>query len=136
MNYSNFKQDFNKPSRFTAEHYGTKVSVEYDHSDLSLDEVFDAFETLVTGMGYHKDSWKQWIMDRADEYKEEDEENEIDERDEYTLEDFKRDEEEYVRNIIKSKMDAKTFVEALENPQEPNENLKEAAAEFLKKIKQ
>jgi hypothetical protein len=130
MNYSNFTKDFNKPSKFTAEHYGMKVSVEYDHSDLDLDEVFDAFETLVTGMGYHKDSWKQWILERAAEYNEEDAEVEVE--DKYSLEDFKRDEEEYVRNIIKSKMDAKTFVDALENPQEPNDNLKEAAKNYLK----
>ena len=58
MNYSNFKTDWNKPSKFIAEHYGTKVTVEYDHSDLSFDEVMDAFETLVVGMGYHKDAWK------------------------------------------------------------------------------
>jgi hypothetical protein len=134
MNYSNFKHDFNKPSRFTAEHYGTKVSVEYDHSDLSLDEVFDAFETLVTGMGYHKDSWKQWILERAEEYQEE-ENDKWDEDEKITYEDWKQQEEEAVRSIIKSKMDAKTFSDALENPPEPNENLKYAAAEFLKKIK-
>ena len=91
MNYSNFKTDWNKPSKFIAEHYGTKVTVEYDHSDLNFDEVMDAFETLVVGMGYHKDAWKEWILERADEYREEDAEEKINEP--YTYEQFKKDEE-------------------------------------------
>jgi hypothetical protein len=70
MNYENFKTGFNKPTKFTAENYGTKISVEIDHSDLDLDEVMDAFETLIIGMGYHADSLKSWVIDRADEYKE------------------------------------------------------------------
>ena len=72
---SNFTTGFNKPSKFTAENYGTKISVEIDHSDLTLDEVMDAFETLIIGMGYHADSLKNWIIDRADEHRETDTEN-------------------------------------------------------------
>jgi hypothetical protein len=66
----------NNPARFTGEMYGTKVAVEYDHSDIALDEVMDAFETLMTGLGYHKDAWKNWIVARAEEYKEEDNQSE------------------------------------------------------------
>jgi hypothetical protein len=62
--------DLTKPAKFSGENYGVKTTVEFDHSDISLDEVFDAFETIVTGMGFHKDSWKQWILERADEYRE------------------------------------------------------------------
>jgi hypothetical protein len=72
MNYENFKQGFNKPSIFTAQQYGTKVSVEVDHSDMDLDEVMDVFQTLLIGMGYHQDSFKNWVIDRADEYRETD----------------------------------------------------------------
>lgn len=68
MNYENFKQGFNKPTIITGEQYGTKVSVEVDHSDIDIDQLMDAFETITIGLGYHKDSWKQWIIDRADEY--------------------------------------------------------------------
>ena len=106
MNYSNFKTDWNKPSKFIAEHYGTKVTVEYDHSDLSFDEVMDAFETLVIGMGYHKDAWKEWILERADEYREEDMEQEV--KEPYTYQDFKRD-EELVRSVIKSKLNTEDY---------------------------
>ena len=63
--------DFIKPTIITAQQYGTKVSVEIDHSDTDLDELMDAFETLIIGLGYHQTAWKDWVVDRADEYKEE-----------------------------------------------------------------
>jgi hypothetical protein len=65
----------NKPSKFTAETYGTKISVEVDHSDLSLDEVMDVFQTLIIGMGYHENSFKNWVIERANEYNETDAED-------------------------------------------------------------
>jgi hypothetical protein len=136
MNLNNFKTDWNKPTIITAQQYGTKISVEIDHSDTSLDELMDAFEALIVGLGYHNDAWKEWILDRANEYQEE----ENDKWDEdggfgnkpYTVDDFKRDEEEAVRSFIKSKMDAKIFSDALENPAAPNDNLVEAAKEYNK----
>jgi hypothetical protein len=85
-----FKTDMIKPTIITAQQYGTKISVEIDHSDTDLDELMDAFETLVIGLGYHPNSWKSWIVERAAEYDEE--ENEKWEEP-YTYEDFKRDEE-------------------------------------------
>lgn len=75
MNYENFKKGFDKPTKFTAENYGTKISVEIDHSDLDIDEVMDAFQTLIIGMGYHQDSFKKWVIERADEYNETDAED-------------------------------------------------------------
>ena len=72
---SNFTTGFNKPSIFTAQTYGTKTTVEVDHSDLSLDEVMDAFQTLLIGMGYHHDSFKSWVIERAEEYIETDAED-------------------------------------------------------------
>lgn len=69
---SNFTTGFNKPAIFTAQTYGTKTTVEIDHSDLDLDEVMDAFQTLIIGMGYHKNSFKNWVIERADEYRETD----------------------------------------------------------------
>lgn len=68
MNYENFKQGFNKPTIITAQQYGTKVSVEIDHSDTSIDELFDAFQTICIGLGYHENSFKKWITERAEEY--------------------------------------------------------------------
>jgi hypothetical protein len=65
----------NKPTIITAQQYGTKVSVEIDHSDLNLDEVMDAFQTLIIGLGYHENSFKNWVIDRANEYNETDAED-------------------------------------------------------------
>ena len=67
--------DFIKPTIITAQQYGTKVSVEIDHSDTDIDELMDAFQTLVIGLGYHDSAWKSWILDRADEYRETDAED-------------------------------------------------------------
>ena len=75
MNYENFKTGFNKAAIFTAQTYGTKTTVEVDHSDLSLDEVMDAFQTLIIGMGYHENSFKNWVIERAQEYNETDAED-------------------------------------------------------------
>jgi len=72
---SNFTTGMNKPSKFIAETYGTKISVEVDHSDLSLDEVMDVFQTLIIGMGYHENSFKNWVIERANEYNETDAED-------------------------------------------------------------
>lgn len=67
--------DFIKPTIITAQQYGTKVSVEIDHSDTDLDEVMDAFQTLIVGLGYHQTSFKSWVLDKADEYRETDTED-------------------------------------------------------------
>jgi hypothetical protein len=72
---SNFTTDFKKQAIFTAQTYGTKTTVEVDHSDLSLDEVMDVFQTLIIGMGYHENSFKNWVIDRAQEYNETDAED-------------------------------------------------------------
>jgi len=74
MNYENFNPKWNKPTIITAQQYGTKVSVEIDHSDTDIDELFDAFQTLVIGLGYHESAWKGWIVERAAEYQEEEDE--------------------------------------------------------------
>ena len=62
----------NKPSIFTAQMYDTKVSVEIDHSDLDMNEVMDAFHTLLIGMGYSDSSFREWVKDRAGDYVDED----------------------------------------------------------------
>ena len=67
--------DFIKPTIITAQQYGTKVSVEIDHSDTDIDELFEAFQTICVGLGYHQSAWKNWIVDRADEYRETDAED-------------------------------------------------------------
>lgn len=62
--------DFVKPTIITAQQYGTKVSVELNHSDTDVDELMDAFHTIIVGLGYHESGWKNWIVERAAEYEE------------------------------------------------------------------
>lgn len=67
--------DFIKPTIITGQQYGTKVSVELDHSDTDIDELMYAFQTLIVGLGYSDTSFKSWVLDRADEYRETDTDN-------------------------------------------------------------
>lgn len=101
MNYENFKPGFNKPTIITGQQYGIKVSVELDHSDTDIDELFDAFQTLVVGLGYHESAWKQWVIDRADEYNEEDNESAKDMGMYEPSADLKKAVEDYVASLPK-----------------------------------
>ena len=94
--------DFIKPTIITAQQYGTKVSVELNHSDTDIDELMEAFYTLVVGLGYHESGWKQYIVDKADEYKEEAAEEAIYE----PSPQLKRVAEEYVNMLREQEIDA------------------------------
>jgi hypothetical protein len=140
MGYENFKTGFNKPTIITAQQYGTKVSVELDHSDTGIDELFDVFETLVVGLGYHQSAWKQWIVDRADEYKEEAAEEAMYE----PSAELRRAAEEYVNTLSEQYIDeALAEHNADEDADyddygqliEPNEALKKAAKKYKKNKK-
>jgi hypothetical protein len=101
MNYENFKTGFNKVAIFSAQTYGTKTTVEVDHSDLSLDEVMDAFQTLIIGMGYHESSFKNWVIERAEEYNEDDNESSMDMGTYEPTAELKKAVEEFVANLPK-----------------------------------
>jgi hypothetical protein len=70
MTYKSLTENY--PTIITAQQYGTKISVEIDHSDTDLDELMDAFQTLIIGLGYHQNSFKNWVIERAEEYNETD----------------------------------------------------------------
>lgn len=65
MNYN-----INQPAIFTAQTYDTKTTVEIDHSDLDINEVMNAFQTLIVGMGFSNDALKNWVLEKAEEYRE------------------------------------------------------------------
>jgi hypothetical protein len=137
--------DFIKPTIITAQQYGTKVSVEIDHSDTDIDELMDAFQTLVIGLGYHDSAWKQWIVDRAYEYKEEEVENAIDMGLYEPSPELRRAAEEYVNMLSEKDIDealAEHNAHEDENDYddygqliEPNEALKLAAKKHKKNKK-
>lgn len=108
MNLENFKTGFNKPTIITAQQYGTKVSVELDHSDTDIDELMDAFQTLVVGLGYHESAWKQWIVDRADEYKEEEIEKAVDMGIYEPSPELRKAAEEYVNMLQKGELESES----------------------------
>jgi len=93
--------DFIKPTIITAQQYGTKVSVEINHSDTDLDELMAAFQTLIVGLGYADSAWKNWIVDMADEYKEEAAEEAIYE----PSPELRRAAEAYVKGLEEQQMD-------------------------------
>ncbi len=125
MSYNKSFADFVKPTILTGQNYGTKVSVEIDHSDISLDELFDAFETIVVGMGFHRETWKQQILDMADEFREEDSENEFEDLERASLTDFQN----------WSENDKSIFFDGLTNAKEPNDELRNAVSKFNLKLR-
>jgi hypothetical protein len=133
--------DFIKPTIITAQQYGTKVSVEIDHSDTDIDELFDAFQTIIVGLGYHDSAWKQWIVDRADEYKEEEIENAIDMGVYEPSPELRRAAEEYVNMLSEKDIDEALAEHNADEDNdyddygqliEPNEALKAAAKKYKK----
>lgn len=125
MSYNKSIADFVKPTIITGQNYGTKVSVEIDHSDVSLDELFDAFETIIVGMGFHRETWKQQILDMADEFREEDSENEFEDLERASLTDFQN----------WSENDKSIFFDGLTNAKEPNDELRNAVSKFNLKLR-
>ena len=65
----------NKPTILSAQHYDKKITVEFDHSDTDLNEVMDAVETLIIGMGFSPNGFKDWVLDRASEIREDEEDD-------------------------------------------------------------
>lgn len=132
--------DFAKPTILFGQNYGTKTTVEIDHSDVTLDELFDAFETILTGMGFHKDGIKNHIIDLADEYKEMDEENRQSilkdaEWNEEMENQFWREQPPFpfatdVELEQLSAEDAEKLFDVIENPPPPNDELKEALINY------
>ena len=57
-----------KELTLTVTSYNRKVSIELP-CDSELNEVVDAFEALMVGLGYSLDSWKDAIMERGEMYK-------------------------------------------------------------------
>ena len=111
-------QDFTKPTILHGQQYGTKVSVEIDHSDTDIDELFEAFKTICVGLGYHESTWKEWILAKADEYKEDDLENQ------YPFNDY----------ILQSQKDRETFFDAISKPSEPTEEMMKAVEDYVNNL--
>lgn len=62
-----------KPTILSCNQFEMKVSVEIEHSDATLDEIFSMFETLITGLGYHSNSFDNIILKKAERLRDEQE---------------------------------------------------------------
>jgi hypothetical protein len=139
--------DFIKPTIITAQQYGTKVSIEIDHSDTDIAELMEAFHTIVIGLGYHDSGWREYIADKADEYKEEEMENAIDRGLYEPSPELRRAAEEYVKILEEQQIDEALAEHNVDEESddddyddygrliEPNEALKNAAKKHKKKSK-
>lgn len=67
--------DFAKHAIFTAQIYGTKVTIEVDHSDLDLDELFDVFRSITLSHGWNESAFNKQIVEMADIIREDEEDN-------------------------------------------------------------
>lgn len=50
--------------------YGKKISLETEHDDVSVDEYFDAFKTLLIGVTFSERTINEFIIELAEELKE------------------------------------------------------------------
>jgi len=123
--------DFKKGSKFTGECYGTRVTIELDHSDLSIDELFDAFKGVALGLGFSENTWNEYIRETGYELQLDYEQTEINLphsnehwNEENPTFDWSSD------YFTMTDKDLNIFTESITNPPEPNENLKEAAEKY------
>ena len=140
-----YSSNTNKPSKFTGEMHGTKVVVEYESSGISLDETMDAFNTILTGLGYHPDAIKEWIVERAEEYKTEDAQSENNEWD-VTLQDGLEDEGDYfweenatnkvIAILKKMEVDGETMQYILEQVGMDEQMAIQLATKYFKEVEQ
>jgi hypothetical protein len=61
-----------KGAKFTGHAYGTTISVDFDSNDVGVDECLSAFISILRGLTWQDSTIKQYIIELADEYKEED----------------------------------------------------------------
>ena len=59
----------------SAKLYDTKVTIEKDNSDVTIDELMTIFKNITMSLGYQPESWDNLILDMVDEIKEDDKED-------------------------------------------------------------
>ncbi len=67
--------DFIKPAIFTAQMYGKKVTIELDHCDLDMNELFEVFRSIALSHGFSEEGFENQIKDMADIIREDEEDD-------------------------------------------------------------
>lgn len=55
----------NKTMKIQLHIHKTTISVERDTDDLTIDDMFEAFQTLLIGATFHPDTIKEWILRKS-----------------------------------------------------------------------
>ena len=53
-------------TKLSLDYDGTIISIEFDNIDVSLDQYFQAFKTLLIGATYTETQYEHWIIDEAE----------------------------------------------------------------------
>jgi hypothetical protein len=53
-------------TKLSLDYDGTIISIEFDNIDVSLDQYFQAFKTLLVGATYTETQFEHWIIDEAE----------------------------------------------------------------------
>jgi hypothetical protein len=53
-------------TKLSLDYDGTIISIEFDNIDVSLDQYFQAFKTLLVGATYTETQYEHWIIDEAE----------------------------------------------------------------------
>jgi hypothetical protein len=137
--------DFKAASIFTGQCYGTKVTIELDHSDLDISELFEAFKGVALGLGFSENSWNEYIRETGYELQLDLEQSEINlphSNEHWNHEDSTFDwSGAHLTTALHNKdlqylnhKDAAIFAESIINPPEPNEALKNAAEKYNNEV--
>ena len=59
-----------KGTIFIGESYGVRVTVEIDRADISIEDAFNAFRTILTGLSWNDEQIENWIVEKAAELEE------------------------------------------------------------------
>jgi hypothetical protein len=60
----------NQNAKMTLSCYGITTTVEFDHSDVGLDDYFHAFKTLLVGATFSEKQFENFMIDEAETYTE------------------------------------------------------------------
>jgi hypothetical protein len=53
-------------TKLSLDYDGTIISIEFDNIDVSLDQYFQAFKTLLVGATFTETQFEHWIIDEAE----------------------------------------------------------------------
>jgi hypothetical protein len=63
-----------KGTIFIGESYGVRITIELDRADIDIEDAFNAFKTILTGLSWSNEQIENWIKEKAEELKNEDNE--------------------------------------------------------------